>query len=169
MSIEPVFVGANPGCVLSTGVRASVWIADWSIHGPGRVGIVASENETVVVSSQPVLARWLANELTAYFPEFEGVDFGTAEYQDADVALQVLTPTDLRATFGGYEVAIGDSKEVRPVTVEAWEMGGTTMRLTNLLSPSRSAAVSRDKKPFEGEPTTAFVATSERWDRVRRD
>lgn len=169
MSIEPVFVGANPGCVLSSGVRASVWVADWSVHGPGRVGIVAHDDEVYVVSKQSELARWLAHELTAYFPEFEGIDFGQAEYVEEDVEIEVLSPTELRATFGGYEVSIGDSKEVRPVTVDAWEMGTHTMRLTNLLSPSRSAAVSRDGRPYEGEPTTAFVATSERWDRVRPD
>lgn len=144
-----------------------MWVADWSAHGPGRVGIVAFDGVVVVVSMQAELARWLATELTAYFPEFDGVDFGRAEYLDADVDVQVLTSTEVRATFGAFEVRIGDSKEVRPVTVDTWEMGAHTLRLTNLLSPSRAASISRDGKPFEGTPTTAFVATSERWELVK--
>ncbi len=150
MSIEPVFVGANPGCVLSGGARASVWVADWSIHGPGHVGIVAYENETAVVSREPELARWLANELTAYFPEFEGVDFGKARYIDGDVEVQLLTSTGVRATFGGFEVQIGDSKEVRPVTVDTWEMGANTMRLTNLLSPSQGGEYQQGRQAVRG-------------------
>lgn len=170
VTFQPVFIGANPGFVLADGdrtvARVSVWDAHWSINGPGRVGIATVGDATTVVSREPALAHWLVNDLTSYFPEFEGIDLSRADFEDGDVEIATLTATELRASFGGFDVTIGGSQTIRPVTVEHWEMGGRVMRLTNLLSPSATATLARDGNRVDGEPSVAFVATSERWDIV---
>ena len=170
-----LLVGANPGLALHTAsgelvAFASVWLVDWSTHGPGRALVLWGAGKTRVVTEQPELGRWLAEAFTRHFPEVDGVPWPAPEVTVAPVRVELDPATGVRAEADDVLLEITEPLDRRRSDVAAFP--GNGLRLTNVYVPCRRGVLRIAGRPVDGVPrvsegarpsSSAFLADAEVW------
>lgn len=177
MSIR--LIGANPGLTLFTAddrtAFASVWRVDWSERGPGHALVLWSAGRFRVVTPEPELGEWLATEFTRHFPEVEGLDLGSPAITAAPMRWRLDLATGFRAEADDVVVEIGDPMDRRMITVDDFDLGGASHRLSTVYIPCRTGRITVAGEPLPGQPrvtveprvsSTAFLADAEVWSRA---
>jgi len=175
-----LFVGANPFVRLfdaegAVTAAASVWVADWSVKGPGTALVLWHEGSVRVLGSDVELARWLEHDFTRHFPEMEGLAWPPSTVEKVPVVVEAGLDS-LHAKAGDVVVTAGDVLGRRAYTTDSFDLDGTPHGLSLVLAPARSGTITvggvdvPGEVVVEGTPerpsSSAFLTAAEVWTRV---
>ncbi|GLZ82057.1 hypothetical protein Afil01_68640 [Actinorhabdospora filicis] len=140
-----LLVGANPMIGLKDAegptAIASVWVVDWSAHGPGNVLVLWRRGLPVrVLGANLELARWLTEDFTRHFPEFHGLDWTVGGLEETRVTVS-LDFDGLAVTAGDVAIAAGDVLDRRTFATDVFPFGDLVRKLSLVYMPVTRAAI----------------------------
>jgi hypothetical protein len=189
-----VFSGENPGLTLfkpGTEERVaaiSYWRCVYSEHGEGNAlltwvdpragGLGDQEAYAAIYTDNPAMARLVTERFNRHFGGFSDLGFEKVEptqarfFQESDSRWYHRVVANDGS--GVIELVWWDVMEYQHVIRQDFELGGAKWDLTTVICPCRSARVTVNNRPLEGEVRTrinaqgqpgssCFLAFSETW------
>ncbi|GIG64060.1 hypothetical protein [Phytomonospora endophytica] len=173
-----LFVGANPIVRLfdagAVSAFASVWIADWTVKGPGTALVLWHRGSVRVLGEDAELARWLERDFTRHFPEVAGLDWPESTVEIVPVRVRAGLDS-LEVEAGDVEVSAGDVLDRRTFATDAFELDGVAHGLSLVLAPVATGRIAVGGTGLPGEvvvegtperpSSSAFLTAGEVWTR----
>ncbi|MEV0651159.1 hypothetical protein AB0I28_38490 [Phytomonospora sp. NPDC050363] len=172
-----LLVGANPIVRLfdeqgAVSAFASVWVADWSVHGAGAALVLWHKGSVRLFGGDPVLTRWLERDFTRHFPEVAGLDWPESTVEEIEVDVR-LSLESLAVKAGDVEVYADGVLDRRTFATDSFDLDGVPHGLSLVLAPVRHGSIRvagvelagavRVEGPPERPSSSAFLTAAEVW------
>ena len=169
--------GANPAVRLFDGddvtAFASVWVVDWSVHGPGKAIVLWHDGHVRVLADVPALGGWLERAFVRHFPETAGLSWPEPTPERVEVAIDLDLRDGLSARAGDVAVTVSGALAVRTFETDTFPLDGVPHALRLVLAPAADATITiggtrvpgtvRRDGSAERPSSSAFLTTAEVW------